>query len=137
MRSMFCRRSTFLFFSVIFLLVLYYTVEVFSADEKPIPETLLLKDYRPKSVYNVPQTAIDKARCPAIDMHAHDYARTPEQVAEWIRAMDAAGVEKAIVLTMAVGKEFDTIYAKYAKSNPNPPALPVRIYKALPFQAFI
>jgi predicted TIM-barrel fold metal-dependent hydrolase len=90
-------------------------VEVFSADEKPIPETLLLKDYRPKSVYNVPQTTIDKARYPVIDMHAHDYARTPEQVAEWIRSMDESGIEKAIVLTMAVGKEFDAVYAKYAK----------------------
>jgi len=97
------------------LLVACFQVEVFSADEKPVPETLLLKDYRPKSVYNVPQTTIDKARYPAIDMHAHDYARTPEQVTEWIRAMDAAGVEKAIVLTMAVGEEFDAIYAKYAK----------------------
>ncbi|MHC4204205.1 MAG: amidohydrolase family protein [Planctomycetota bacterium] len=115
MRSMLCRRRTCLFFSVILLLVMYYSVEVFSADEKPIPETLLLKDFRPKSVYNVPRTRIDKARYPAIDMHAHDYARTPEQVAEWIRAMDAAGVEKAIVLTMAVGREFDAVYAKYAE----------------------
>jgi predicted TIM-barrel fold metal-dependent hydrolase len=112
---MLCRRRTCLFFSVILLLVMYYSVEVFSADEKPIPETLLLKDFRPKSVYNVPRTRIDKARYPAIDMHAHDYARTPEQVAEWIRAMDAAGVEKAIVLTMAVGREFDAVYAKYAE----------------------
>jgi predicted TIM-barrel fold metal-dependent hydrolase len=48
-------------------------------------------------------------------MHTHDYAKTPEQVAEWIRTMDESGVEKAIVLTMAVGKEFDDVYAKYAK----------------------
>jgi len=85
------------------------------ADEKPLPETLLLKDYRPKSVYNVPQTTIDKARYPVIDMHTHDYAKNPGQVAEWIRAMDESGVEKAIVLTMAVGEEFDAVYAKYAK----------------------
>lgn len=115
MRSMPSRRCTCLFFTAILLLVTCCAVEVFSADEKPVPETLLLKDFRPKSVYNVPQTVIDKARYPAIDMHAHDYARTPEQIAEWIRAMDAAGVEKAIVLTMAVGKEFDAVYAKYAK----------------------
>ncbi len=115
MKSMFFRLSTCLFFSVIFLLVMCCNVELFSANEKPVPETLLLKDYRPESVYNIPRTTIDKARYPAIDMHAHDYARTPEQVAAWIRAMDEVGVEKAVVLTMAIGKEFDAIYAKYAK----------------------
>ena len=115
MRSKSSCQSISLCLYLFLLLVACFQVEVFSADEKPVPETLLLKDYRPKSVYNVPQTTIDKARYPAIDMHAHDYARTPEQVTEWIRAMDAAGVEKAIVLTMAVGEEFDAIYAKYAK----------------------
>jgi predicted TIM-barrel fold metal-dependent hydrolase len=115
MRTVPSYRCTCLFFGVILLLVMYCAVEVYSTDEQPLPETLLLKDFRPKSVYNVPQTTIDKAKYPAIDMHAHNYARTPEQVAEWVRTMDAAGVEKAIVLTMAVGKEFDDIYAKYAK----------------------
>jgi predicted TIM-barrel fold metal-dependent hydrolase len=80
-----------------------------------MPETLLLKDFRPKSVYNVPQTKIDKAKYPVIDMHTHDYAKNPEQVLDWIRAMDAAGIEKAIVMTMATGKEFDETYARYAK----------------------
>ena len=115
MKFMSCCRTISLYLSTFLLLVTCCRVDVLSAAEKPIPETLLLKDYRPKSVYNVPRTTIDKARFPAIDMHAHDYARTPEQVAEWIRAMDAVGVEKAIILTMAVGKEFEDIYAKYAK----------------------
>ena len=109
------RRNACFCFSVILLLTTCCTVGVFSADEKALPETLLLKDYRPKSVYNVPQTTIDKARYPVIDMHTHDYAKNPEQVAEWIRSMDESGVEKAIVLTMAVGDEFDAVYAKYAK----------------------
>ncbi len=115
MKAIPSHRSTCLSFIVILLLLICCTVEVFSADEKPLPETLLLKDYRPKSVYNIPQTTIDKAMYPAIDMHAHDYAKNPEQVAEWIRSMDESGVEKAIVLTMAVGEEFDAVYAKYAK----------------------
>jgi predicted TIM-barrel fold metal-dependent hydrolase len=115
MRPMPFRRNACLCISVILLLMTYGTVKVFSAEEKPVPETLLLKDFQPKSVYNVPHTTIDKARYPVIDMHTHDYAKTPEQVAEWIRVMDESGVEKAIVLTMAVGKEFDAVYAKYAK----------------------
>ena len=115
MKFMSCCRTVSLYLSTFLLLVTCCRVDVLSADEKQIPETLLLKDYRPKSVYNVPQTSIDRARYLAIDMHAHDYAKGPKQVAEWIRSMDESGVEKAIVLTMAVGKEFDAIYAKYAK----------------------
>jgi predicted TIM-barrel fold metal-dependent hydrolase len=61
---------------------------------------------------------VPKARYPAIDMHAHVYARTPEQVADWVRMMDEAGIEKTIVMTMATGKRFDEIYALYAK-HPN------------------
>jgi predicted TIM-barrel fold metal-dependent hydrolase len=85
------------------------------AGEQASPETLLLKDFRPKSVYRIPQTVVEKAKYPAIDMHAHVYAKTPEQVAEWVRLMDRAGVQKVIVMTQATGQRFDDIYALYAK----------------------
>ena len=85
------------------------------AGDQTSPETLLLKDFRPKSVYRIPETMVQKAKYPVIDMHAHVYAKTPEQVAEWIRVMDQAGVEKAIVMTGATGKEFDDTYSLYAK----------------------
>ena len=87
----------------------------YSAGQQASPETLLLKDFRPKSVYRIPETAVEKAKYPAIDMHAHVYAKTPEQIAEWIRQMDQAGVQKAIVMTGATGKRFDDIYTLYAK----------------------
>jgi predicted TIM-barrel fold metal-dependent hydrolase len=48
-------------------------------------------------------------------MHSHPYATTSEQIAEWVKNMDAVGVEKTIILTMATGAEFDLIYQKYAK----------------------
>jgi predicted TIM-barrel fold metal-dependent hydrolase len=92
-----------------------YTALGLSAQEKPGPEQLLLKDFHPESVYKIPQTTVPKAKYPAIDMHAHVYAKTPEQVDKWVRMMDEAGVRKAIVLTMAYGKEFDRIYSLYAK----------------------
>lgn len=79
------------------------------------PETILLKDYRPKSIYKIPVTEIPKARFPIIDMHSHPYAKTPQQIDEWIRNMDEVGVEKTIILTMATGAEFDEISRKYAK----------------------
>lgn len=85
------------------------------ADSKISPESLLLKDFRPQSVYKTPQTVVSQARFPAIDMHAHVYARTPEQVDEWVRTMDEVGVQKSIVMTQATGAEFDKIYALYAR----------------------
>ncbi len=79
------------------------------------PETLLLKDYRPKSIYKIPVTEVAKAKFPVIDMHSHPYAKTSDQIAEWVRNMDEVGIEKTIILTMATGSEFDKIYREYAK----------------------
>jgi predicted TIM-barrel fold metal-dependent hydrolase len=79
------------------------------------PETILLKDYRPKSIYKIPVTVIPKAKFPIIDMHSHPYAKTPQQIDEWVRNMDEVGVEKTIILTMTTGAEFDEISRKYAK----------------------
>jgi len=79
------------------------------------PETLLLKDYRPRSIYKIPVTEVAKAKFPVIDMHSHPYAKTPAQIDEWVRNMDEVGIEKTIILTMATGAEFDGIYRQYAK----------------------
>jgi uncharacterized protein len=78
------------------------------------PETILLKDYRPKSIYKVPVTRIDKAKYPIIDMHSHPYAKTPQEIDQWVRNMDEVGVEKTTILTMTTGKEFDDIQKKYS-----------------------
>jgi predicted TIM-barrel fold metal-dependent hydrolase len=79
------------------------------------PEQILLKDYRPKSIYKIPVTRVAKAKFPVIDMHSHPYAKTPEQIAEWVRNMDEVGVEKTVILSMSTGSDFDAVYAKYAK----------------------
>jgi uncharacterized protein len=79
------------------------------------PERILLKDYRPKSLYKIPITEIPKAKFPVIDMHSHPYAKTPEEIAQWVRTMDEVGVEKTTILTMATGAEFDEIHRNYSK----------------------
>jgi uncharacterized protein len=78
------------------------------------PETILLKDYRPQSIHKIPVTQIDKARYPIIDMHSHPYAKTPQEIDQWVRNMDEVGVEKTTILTMTTGKEFDEIQKKYS-----------------------
>src|SRR5882757_3750175 len=56
--------------------------------EQTSPERILLKDYRPRSIYKIPVTHVSKAKYPIIDMHSHAYAKTPEEISEWVRNMD-------------------------------------------------
>ena len=86
-----------------------------SQAKESSPNTILLKDYRPKSIYKIPVTQVDKAKHPIIDMHSHPYAKTPQQIDEWIKNMDEVGVQKTMILTMTTGPEFDEIYRKYSK----------------------
>ena len=61
---------------------------------------LMLKNYRPVSIYKVPVTNIVKAKYPAIDMHTHSsYAQNDQAIVRWIKDMDACGIEKVIVFT--------------------------------------
>ena len=88
-----------------------------ASPSKPVasPETLLLKDYRPVSIYKIPVTEVAKAKFPVIDMHSHPYAKSPAEIDEWVRNMDEVGIEKTMILTMATGAAFDEIQRKYAK----------------------
>ena len=79
------------------------------------PETILLKDYRPRSIYKISVTEINKAKYPIVDMHSHPYAKTAQQIEEWVKTMDEVGVQKTVILTKATGPEFDDIYRKYSK----------------------
>jgi len=90
------------------------TPEAKKEPEQASPETILLKDYRPRSLYKIPTTEVPRAKFPIIDMHSHAYAKTPAEIAEWVRNMDEVGIEKTIVLTDATGHEFDDIRRKYA-----------------------
>ena len=78
-----------------------------------------LKDYAPKSSLAIAETSVLKAKFPAIDVHAHVNARTPQQVADWVRTMDEAGVEKTVILTGAIGAQFDALVELYLKPYPS------------------
>ncbi len=84
------------------------------AQEKA-PDQILLKDYRPVSLYKVPVTDVARARYPVIDMHSHAYVKTPEDVDRWVKVMDETGVEKTVVLTGAHGAEFDRLVALFSR----------------------
>ncbi len=95
------------------LLVLYALTGCQSETKPPVEEdlagSLLLKNYRPQSIFNIPETHIEKARYPVIDMHAHAYADDQESLDRWVEIMDQLGIEKTIVMTQAHGPRFDTI----------------------------
>jgi uncharacterized protein len=76
---------------------------------------LKLKDYRPVSIYRIPVTNVTRAKYPVIDMHTHVYGRNDKAIEAWIKAMDACGISKAIVLTGASGARFDTLVSLYSK----------------------
>ena len=87
----------------------------------PIPaQPVLLKDYKPTSSLVVPVTQLRAAKYPAIDFHAHSIfnGSTRETVDQWIKMMDASGVETVIVNTDAFGAEFDRqaeLFLSYGK----------------------
>lgn len=80
-------------------------------------DDILLKDYKPKSIYKVPVTKIEKAKYPVIDMHSHPYAQSPDEIEQWIKNMDKFGIEKTLILTYQTGSAFDSIYDIYSQYN--------------------
>ncbi len=76
---------------------------------------ILLKDFKPISLYNIPKTEVTEAMYPIIDAHSHAYAQSGEEISNWVKTMDEIGVEKTIVLTQAVGEEFDSLMNEFAK----------------------
>lgn len=76
--------------------------------------TLLLKNYRPKSVYVIPESHITHAKYPVIDMHTHPYPTTTEELKQWVSTMDTEHIQKALILTYSTGSRFDSLYKVYA-----------------------
>jgi predicted TIM-barrel fold metal-dependent hydrolase len=79
------------------------------------PDHLLLKDYRPQSIFKIPETHVDKARYAVIDMHSHNYAHADADIERWVTTMDEVGLEKTIILSGNTGTKFDETLARYRK----------------------
>ncbi len=82
-----------------------------------LPDKLLLKDYRPKSVFKIPVSEIKRSKYPIIDVHHHARVKTPEDVEAMVKIMDAVGVETTVAFS-GIGSAFDDacrLYAKFPK----------------------
>jgi len=78
-------------------------------------DQLLLKNYRPKSIYQIPEHEVERARYPVIDMHSHSYPENSEQVKEWVKTLQQRNIEKVVVMTYQTGATFDSLYNVYSK----------------------
>jgi uncharacterized protein len=79
------------------------------------PEDILLRDYRPVSIYKIPVTEVRQARYPVIDVHSHPYAGSLEAVDQWVRNMDSVNVERTVILTYSVGERLDSLMSVYGR----------------------
>lgn len=89
-----------------------------NVQEKVVSEgdfvsNLKLVDYKPVSVFKIPQSDIRQASFPVIDMHSHAYVDSVEELQQWVRDMDENNIEKVIVHTGTYGEEFDALYDLY------------------------
>jgi len=85
--------------------------------ETGLHDSLLLRDYMPKSIFKIPHTQVFKAKYPAIDMHMHSPrgGGNLDSIARAIiKNMDATGVEKTI-LFCGTSESFDRIAAVFGK----------------------
>ncbi len=88
-------------------------------DNRPGPmDSILLKDWAPRSSVVVPETSVPKAKYPVIDVHAHVEAATPDEIAAWVRTMDEVGIQTTVVLTGATGSQFDRLVDLYLAPYP-------------------
>lgn len=78
-------------------------------------DKLLLKDYRPVSIYAIPVNVPGTAKFPVIDMHSHPYASNAQELANWVTTMDEMGIAKTIIHTMTTGATFDSLVDVYGK----------------------
>lgn len=77
-------------------------------------DNILLKDFNPVVVNNIPVTRVERAKFDIIDMHAHDYAANAEEVAQWCRTMDEVGVLNTAVMHCSwIGRPFEEYVALY------------------------
>ena len=86
-----------------------------SGDEMVTPaDNVLVKDYFPTVVNNIPVTLVERAKFPIIDMHSHDYAESTDDIEFWIKSMDSVGVLHTAILHCSwIGRPFEEVVKAY------------------------
>ncbi|HEU5145688.1 MAG TPA: amidohydrolase family protein [Chryseosolibacter sp.] len=88
-------------------------------------DSVLLKDYAPRSSVVGQKTFLPKAKFPVIDVHVHNYPGRAEgkdpvkALTEWVQTQRDAGITTSVVLTSATGNEFDELVKLYLDNFPD------------------
>ena len=103
----------------LFLLIPAALLMVSCAKQQPANESpadkILLTNFRPVAVDNVPTTYVERAKYTIIDMHSHDYAVNQQEIADWVKAMDAVNVEHTAIMHCSwIGRPFEEVVEAYA-----------------------
>ena len=99
---------------------------------RPAPIPLELKDFQPRSMLKVPETRVDRARHPVIDIHTHlgfrakgvagvphgEEMRFRAPAAEVLPVMDRVNLQTMVNLTGGVGRGLDQSIARYQTAHP-------------------
>lgn len=85
----------------------------FGQETGSLADELKLKDYRPVSVFKLPEHHPHHAKFSCIDVHSHPYEKDAEGIAEWAGRLESNNIEKVIIMTYAHGEEFDRLYDLY------------------------
>ena len=84
------------------------------ASESPL-DKVLVRDFFPDVANNIPVTEVTRGKFPIIDMHSHDYVEDAEQIAQWVKTMDAVGVEHTAIMHCSwIGRPFEEVVELYA-----------------------
>jgi len=104
------------------LIIIFFSLSIGGCSNKKnntanknLAQNLLLKDWMPKSIHEAGNSIVKRSKYPVIDMHAHDYAKTEQELQKRVEIMDQTGIEKSVVLTKKTGAEFDSVYNLYSK----------------------
>jgi uncharacterized protein len=73
-----------------------YEFPINKSPFQDLPNELLLWDFQPESVFEIPKTEITKARYPIIDMHQHG-VHSAEGAQMMVDVMDATGIERTLI----------------------------------------
>ena len=77
-------------------------------------DKVLVRDFFPTNVNNLPVTKVEKAKYPIIDMHSHDYVESEEDIQNWVKVMDEVGVLNTAIMHCAwIGRPFEEFVKAY------------------------
>ena len=79
------------------IITIFLSVVSFHLFAQTKADNILLKNYRPVSIYKTPTANIQKASFPVIDMHSHDYVDTKNDVDDLVKLMNKMNIKQMIL----------------------------------------